>query len=135
MRRLVIVGLVVATAAVAFAAAGNRIGVEGLFRKRVQRLPALRSQEMPFRYPVRLWRQGVEGEVILRIHITEAGAVDSVELSGSSGHAVLDSIAVAGAGQLKYHPATLGKKTVAVWATLPVRFQRYTTTFEQEERQ
>jgi TonB family protein len=132
---LVIGGLVVATAAVAFAAAAGGFGADGLFRKRVQRLPALRSQEMPFRYPVHLWRRGIEGEVVLRIHITESGAVDSVELAGTSGHAVLDSIAVAGAGLLKYHPATLGKKSVAVWATLPVRFQRYSTTFGQEERQ
>ncbi len=80
-------GLVVATVAVAYAAAAERISLDGLFRKRVQRLPALRSQEMPFHYPVKLWRNGIEGEVLLRVHISEAGAVDSVELSRSSGHA------------------------------------------------
>ncbi len=135
MKRLLIVGLVVATVAVGYAAAGERISLDSLFRKRVQRLPALRSQEMPFRYPVRLWRDGIEGEVVLRIHISEAGAVDSVELSRSSGHAQLDSIALAGATELTYHPATLGTKNVAVWADLPVRFQRYSITVRQEERE
>ena len=71
MKRLLIVGLVVATVAVGYAAAGERISLDSLFRKRVQRLPALRSQEMPFRYPVRLWRDGIEGEVVLRIHISD----------------------------------------------------------------
>jgi protein TonB len=134
VKRLVTAGLVVATAAVAYAAASDMINADRLFRKRVQRLPALRSEEMPFRYPVRLWREGIEGEVLLRIHISEAGAVDSVELSRSSGHAELDSIALAGARQLRYHPATVGTQPVAVWAALPVRFQRNSMTGSVEER-
>ncbi|NIR45152.1 MAG: energy transducer TonB [Gemmatimonadetes bacterium] len=127
-------GLIVATAAVAYAAASDLIDVDALFRKPVQRLPALRSQEMPFRYPVRLWREGVEGEVLLRIHISVDGTVDSVELSRSSGHAALDSIAMAGAERLRYHPATVGTQPVAVWAALPVRFQRTSMTSSPEER-
>ena len=135
MKRILIVGLVVASAAVAYAAASEQLSFDALFRRRVQRLPALRSQEMPFRYPVSLWRRGIEGEVLLRVHIDEGGAVDSVELSRSSGHAELDSRAVEGARQLQYHPATIGNKTVAVWAALPVRFQRYSMTVGQEERE
>ncbi len=135
MRRILMVGLIVATVAVAYAAAAERLSFDGLFRKRVQRLPALRTQEMPFRYPVRLWRNGIEGEVLLRVHISEAGTVDSVEISRSSGHAELDSIALVGAWELEYHPATIGSKTVAVWAALPVRFQRYSTNVRQEERE
>lgn len=130
MKRLVLVALVVAVAAVAYAAAGERLDGGGLLSwlNRGQRLPALRSQELPFRYPARLWRSGVEGEVVLRVHISVAGAVDSVELETSSGHEELDAIALRGAKELDYHPALRGEEPVAVWALLPVRFSGRSVT-------
>jgi TonB family protein len=136
MRRILVVGLVVATAAVGYAVASQVLGV-GTLLDRVrggQQLPVLRSSEMPFRYPLRLWREGVEGEVLLRIHVTAAGTVDSVELERSSGHAELDSIAVRGARNLRYDPATEGEQPVAVWAMLPVRFTRSTAAESTEGR-
>lgn len=136
MKRILAVGLVVATVAVGYAVAGQRLGFGGLF-DRVrggQRLPVLQSREMPFRYPVRLWREGVEGEVLLRVHVTALGTVDSVELERSSGHAELDSIALRGARQLRYDPAAEGEQPVAVWAMLPVRFTRSTVTGSTEGR-
>ncbi len=137
MRKLLLLGLVVATAAVAYALAGERLDFEGMkaWLGADQSLPSLRSPEqLPFTYPADLWRNGIEGEVMLKIHITEAGAVDSVELTGSSGHARLDSIAVSGAKQLAYHPALEGEEPVAIWAVLPVRFQRGTVTATAEGR-
>jgi TonB family protein len=133
----VILGLVVATIAVAYAAAGGRLPVDGVLGRfgAGQRLPALRSKELPFLYPAHLWRDGVEGEVLLRIHITEAGAVDSVELERSSGNVELDEVAVSGARKLSYHPALEGEEPVAVWAVLPVRFQRQSTTATMESRE
>lgn len=132
---MVIVGLVVATAAVGYAAAGGGFDVDALLGRwrRDRRLPSLRSQDLPFRYPAGLWRDGVEGEVVLRIHITEAGVVDSVELERSSGHEGLDAIALKGALRLSYHPALEDDRPVAVWATLPVRFQRRRDTTDTEE--
>jgi TonB family protein len=126
VKRLVVLGLVLATLAVGYAAAGERLGLGALLGRfgSNQRLPALRSTQLPFRYPVRLWRAGVEGEVLLRIHITAAGTVDSVELERSSGHAELDSIALHGATGLVYHPALQGDDSVATWAVLPIRFER-----------
>ncbi len=134
MKRLVLVALVVAMAAVAYAAAGERLEGNGLLSwlNRGQRLPALRSQELPFRYPSRLWRSGVGGEVVLRVHITEAGAVDSVVLEQSSGHEELDAIALRGARELDYHPALRGDEPVAVWALLPVRFSGRSVSAERE---
>jgi TonB family protein len=131
----VIVGLILATAAVTYAAAGERLGLDGMlgWLKSGQRLPALRTQDMPFRYPVRLWRDGIEGEVVLRVHITEAGTVDSVEIEQSSGYRELDEIALRGASELWYYPATQGDEAVAVWAVLPVRFQRRSVTTPEEE--
>jgi TonB family protein len=125
VKKLVLVALVIAVVAVAYAAAGERLGTGGLlgWLGSGQRLPALRTQELPFRYPAHLWRYGVEGEVVLRIHITAAGAVDSVELKQSSGSEELDQIALRGARELEYHPALKGEEAVATWALLPVRFK------------
>ena len=96
------------------------------------RLPALAVQELPFEYPVELWRQGVEGETLLRVHITESGAVDSVHVEESSGHAGLDSAAVTAAAKLAYHPAREGERAIAVWALLPVRFKKAADTTAAE---
>jgi protein TonB len=128
-----LLGLITASAAVIYAAAGERLGLGALFGGR-QRLPALRSMELPFRYPLHLWRDGVEGEVVLRVHINELGTVDSVELRRSSGHAELDSVALEGARRLEYHPARKDEEPAAVWAELPVRFERQGASATTEER-
>ncbi|MBI4512776.1 MAG: energy transducer TonB [Gemmatimonadetes bacterium] len=101
-------------------------GLERALRRLVMlpRLPALEMEELPFGYPADLWNQGIEGEAVLRIHITEAGSVDSVALEQSSGRPALDSAAVAGAPRLRYRPAREGDRPVAVWALLPVVFQK-----------
>lgn len=85
-------------------------------------MPVLEEQKLPIEYPRDAWAAGVGGEVLLRIRITEEGAVDSVLVVRSAGHRSLDSAAVAGALKLRYRPARQGKEAVAVWGTLPVRF-------------
>lgn len=87
-------------------------------------MPVMQNEELPFRYPRDAWRQGVGGETVLRIHITEQGRVDSVEVFRGSGHAGLDSAAADGARRLRYEPARQGEAPVDVWATLPVRYPR-----------
>jgi hypothetical protein len=116
--------MVIAIAAVAYAAAGGRLGPDGFlgWLGSGQRLPALRTQELPFRYPAHLWRYGVEGEVV------------SVELEESSGSEELDEIALRGATGLEYHPALKGEEAVSTWALLPVRFKgRSVTTGRESE--
>ncbi len=85
-------------------------------------MPVMANPSPPFRYPREALESGVGGEAVVRIHITAAGRVDSVELRRSTGHALLDSAAVAGARRLRYRPARRGADSVAVWARLPVRF-------------
>jgi TonB family protein len=130
VKRLALLVLAVVVVVVAYAAVGEGRTWPRLLEwfEPKQHLPALRTSELPFRYPAHLWRQGVEGEVVLRIHITQDGAVDSVELESSSGYGQLDEIAIRGASQLEYHPARQGEKGVAVWAVLPVRFERSATS-------
>lgn len=84
--------------------------------------PRQLTAESPFQYPDELWDAGVQGKTTLRILITAAGAVDSVRVEQSSGHAAFDSSAVAGARELRFDPARQGGAPIAVWRSLPVEF-------------
>ena len=80
--------------------------------------------DVPIEYPLELWDQDVEGETLLRVRVTEAGRVDSVEVIEPSGHAAFDSAAIAGALQLRFQPARRNGRTIEVWARVPVHFSK-----------
>ncbi|WP_419947810.1 energy transducer TonB [Candidatus Palauibacter sp.] len=84
--------------------------------------PVLLPPSAPFVYPPDAWARGVGGEALLRIRISSAGRVDSVEIVNSAGDAVLDSAALASARRLRFRPALQGDAAVAVWGRLPVHF-------------
>jgi TonB family protein len=76
----------------------------------------------PFHYPEDLWDAGVEGETLLRLYVTDAGAVDSVRVEQTSKHAAFDSSAVLGARDLRFEPARRGEEPIGAWVLLPVQF-------------
>ena len=80
--------------------------------------------DVPIVYPLSLWDQDIEGETLLRVRVTEVGAVDSVEVVESSGHAAFDSAAVRGARELQFQPALRDGKRIRVWAKVPVHFSK-----------
>ncbi len=80
--------------------------------------------EVPIDYPVELWDQDVEGETLLRVLVSEEGAVGRVEILHSSGHTQLDSAAVRGARALRFQPAMRNGRRIEVWATVPVSFSK-----------
>ena len=80
--------------------------------------------EVPIEYPVDLWDADVEGETLLRVRVTEEGAVDSVEVVEGSGYPAFDSAAVRGALQLRYSPARKNGRRLSVWARVPVQFTK-----------
>ena len=82
------------------------------------------SVESPFRYPIDEWDADAEGEVVMMVHVTALGAVDSVYVLESSGRPALDSAALAGARELKFAPGRRGDDRIAMWAKLPVRFAK-----------
>ena len=82
------------------------------------------STESPFRYPIGAWDADVEGEVVVMVHVTEVGAVDSVYVLEGSGRPALDSAALAGARELLFAPGRRGDERIAMWAKLPVRFAK-----------
>lgn len=76
----------------------------------------------PFQYPEELWEAQVEGETMLRLFITEQGAVDSVRVERTSGYEAFDSAALAGSRSLRFEPARRGAEPVGAWFILPVKF-------------
>ncbi len=84
-------------------------------------------------YPLDLWDRGVEGETLIRLKVERTGEVDSVEVAETSGHAAFDSAAVRWGREARFSPAVRGADTVAVWARVPVRFQRNDVPPEPEE--
>lgn len=80
--------------------------------------------EVPIEYPLHMWDQDMEGETLLRVRVSDVGAVDSVEVLASSGYASFDSAAVAGARRLRFTPARRDGERIAVWAEVPVYFSK-----------
>jgi len=71
--------------------------------------------------------QRPQGQILLRVRVTEAGSVDSVEVIEASGYPAFDSAAVRGARQLRYNPARRNGDRISVWARVPVHFTKGTT--------
>jgi periplasmic protein TonB len=88
--------------------------------------PVVTNPSAPVEYPPQLYEEGVEGVVMLRLFVDETGHVvpDSTRIEESSGHAELDSAALAGVKDMIFAPAR--RKGVAVAAPFlqPVHFRR-----------
>jgi protein TonB len=76
-------------------------------------------------YPPALFDQEIGGTVVLRLFVTETGAVvpESTRVQESSGYPALDSAALAAAPKLRYAPATRNGSPVAAPFTQPVIFR------------
>lgn len=83
-------------------------------------------EESPVEYPADMWDRDVEGSTLVRVLVSEEGAVDSVLVVESSGHPSLDSAAVRGARDMRFAPALKGGEPLRVWTRLPVHFLKDT---------
>ena len=88
-------------------------------------LPAMENAQPPFRYPVALYAQRVQGNVTLRLYVDSTGIVvpDSTQVAESSGHVALDSAALLGARDLRFTPARRRGSAIAVSLLYPVYFR------------
>lgn len=67
-------------------------------------------------------KKAAQGRVVLRILVRSDGSAASVEISESSGHAVLDVAALRAAWEWRFEPATRDGEPIEAWVLLPVRF-------------
>jgi len=81
-------------------------------------------QEVPVEYPLELWDRDVEGETLVRVRVSDTGAVTEAEVLETSGIEAFDSAAVAGAMEMRFQPARRNGRRIEVWARLPIRFSK-----------
>ncbi len=74
-------------------------------------------------YPAALRRAGVEGTVLLKIHVSASGMITRVEVDRSSGHPALDAAAVNAVRQWHSVPRTRDGVAVDSVERLPVEFR------------
>lgn len=77
-------------------------------------------------YPEAARREGAEGVVTLRFEVLATGKVGTVQVQRSAGRLDLDRAAVEAVRTWLFEPARRGKEAVAIWVTLPVRFELHT---------
>ncbi len=99
-------------------------GVSGCSGDQEIESPSPLTTSVPIDYPLDLWDEGIEGSSMLKVRVTDLGAVDSVVVVESSGYPAFDSSAVRGARTLRFSPARQGDKRIEVWAHVPVHFSK-----------
>jgi len=87
--------------------------------------PVAVNPASPVEYPPALFARGIEGKVLLRLHIDEAGRVDpeSTKVAESSGYPALDSAALAAVPRFHFAPALRNGTPVAATFMQPVHFR------------
>lgn len=87
--------------------------------------PVALNAGSPMPYPPALVSQKIDGTVVLRLFVTERGAVlpESTRVAESSGYPALDSAAIAGVPQLRFAPALRDGNPVAAAFLQPVHFR------------
>jgi len=84
--------------------------------------PSLIGQTMPS-YPSKAVEEGIEGDIILKVLVSERGMVSEVGMEQSSGYNILDNSALTAARTWKFNPAKSGNKAVESWFKIPIKFQ------------
>lgn len=73
-------------------------------------------------YPAVALRQGLQGRVMLRVHVTEEGMSATVMIERSSGYEILDESAVEAVKQWRFTPARRGETAIASSVIVPIVF-------------
>jgi len=86
--------------------------------------PTVLSKTEPA-YPQSAKQAGMEGTVLLKIEILENGRSGNIQVSRSSGHALLDEAAIATVGNWRFVPAKdrNNGQSVSCYTTIPISFR------------
>lgn len=74
-------------------------------------------------YPVAAQKRGLEGKVVLKVHVLASGQPDSVTVARSSGHQILDEAALKAVLQWAFAPARRGQTAIDGWVQVPLNFK------------
>jgi len=73
-------------------------------------------------YPLAAQKHGLQGKVVLKIHVLTNGQPDNISIAKSSGYAVLDEAAVKAVTTWVFEPAKRGKTAIDGWVNVPINF-------------
>ncbi|PRC94258.1 energy transducer TonB [Solimicrobium silvestre] len=73
-------------------------------------------------YPLAAQKHGLQGKVILKIHVLTNGQPDNISVAKSSGYAILDEAAVKAVTAWIFEPAKRGQKPIDGWVNVPINF-------------
>jgi protein TonB len=74
-------------------------------------------------YPSAAQKRGLEGQVVLKVHVLATGQPDSVTVARSSGHAILDEAALKAVALWAFEPARRGQAPIDGWVQVPLNFK------------
>ncbi len=74
-------------------------------------------------YPPAAQKRGLEGKVVLKVHVLASGQPDTVTIATSSGHQILDDAALKAVTQWAFAPARRGQTPIDGWVQVPLTFK------------
>ena len=77
----------------------------------------------PPTYPRAAQRQGMQGRVLLRVHVLANGRVGNAEVKQSSGKPILDEAALSAVKEWIFTPAKRGSTAIDGWTHVPIEFK------------
>ncbi len=81
-----------------------------------------RSNPAP-EYPALAQDRGLQGQVILKVHVLASGKADNVAVDKSSGHKILDDAAIKAVLAWSFDPAKRGQTPIDGWVKVPLNFK------------
>ncbi|MGB7211001.1 MAG: energy transducer TonB [Gemmatimonadales bacterium] len=87
--------------------------------------PVAVNPTSPVEYPQALYIQGIEGTVVLQLHVDSSGVIDpeSTKVAESSGYPALDSAALSAVPRMKFAPGLRNGVPAALTFTQPIIFK------------
>jgi len=74
-------------------------------------------------YPAAAQKRGLQGRVVLKVHVLASGQPDNISVTKSSGFDILDEAAVKAVTAWVFDPAKRGQKSIDGWVNVPINFK------------
>ena len=89
----------------------------------VREATPLYDRNPPPRYPQQARKRGFQGRVILNVLVGKDGRVADIGLQESSGHSILDNVAIETVRGWAFTPGRRGEDPVEMWIRVPMLFE------------
>lgn len=74
-------------------------------------------------YPSAAQKRGLQGRVVLKVHVLASGQADNVTIAKTSGFDILDDAAVKAVSGWQFDPAKRGQTPIDGWVNVPINFK------------